>query len=244
MDADDLSAISLTSLFGTPIGLTCRGRGGSTGAVAYSARGSAGASPSARGRVYGCRIIAVLERRIDAFLSAGRRMTGADYACLPGPWIMDVTGSRDLKLWFAGGTNYPGQDDIAARQDRLHEALSQVYARLGGHQRMILEYKLFEPCTVPKPRTGPGLLVCARRSCSFALSACSWCGCSAGWYCRRGARLPRTRRSSSSGTRSRCCVGRSPARGRAAPQRPSAASRDFGRNPLLNQCGRVVNVTA
>ena len=26
--------------------------------------------------------------------------------------IMDVTGSRDLKLWFSDGTNYPGQDDI------------------------------------------------------------------------------------------------------------------------------------
>ena len=33
--------------------------------------------------------------------------------------IMDVTGSRDLKLWFGDGTNYPGQDDIGARQDRL-----------------------------------------------------------------------------------------------------------------------------
>ena len=28
--------------------------------------------------------------------------------------IMDATGSRDLKLWFADGTNYPGQDDIRA----------------------------------------------------------------------------------------------------------------------------------
>ncbi len=59
--------------------------------------------------------------------------------------IMDVTGSRDLKLWFADGTNYPGQDDIAARQDRLAEALSEVYHRLGEHQRFLLEYKLFEP---------------------------------------------------------------------------------------------------
>jgi len=33
--------------------------------------------------------------------------------------IMDATGSHDLKLWFADGTNYPGQDDIRARQDRL-----------------------------------------------------------------------------------------------------------------------------
>jgi L-rhamnose isomerase/sugar isomerase len=59
--------------------------------------------------------------------------------------VMDATGSRDLKLWFADGTNYPGQDDISARQDRLGEALAQVYARLGPGQRMLLEYKLFEP---------------------------------------------------------------------------------------------------
>lgn len=59
--------------------------------------------------------------------------------------VMDQTGSRDLKLWFSDGTNYPGQDDIAARQDRLFEALGEVYARLGDDQRMVLEYKFFEP---------------------------------------------------------------------------------------------------
>ena len=59
--------------------------------------------------------------------------------------VMDQTGSRDLKLWFADGTNYPGQDDILDRQDRLAEALAEVYERLGADQRMLLEYKLFEP---------------------------------------------------------------------------------------------------
>ncbi|MCL2731580.1 MAG: L-rhamnose isomerase [Actinomycetia bacterium] len=59
--------------------------------------------------------------------------------------IMDATGSRDLKLWFADGTNYPGQDDVNTRQDRLAEALTAVYERLGEGQRMLLEYKLFEP---------------------------------------------------------------------------------------------------
>ncbi|MCU1621189.1 MAG: L-rhamnose isomerase [Frankiales bacterium] len=59
--------------------------------------------------------------------------------------IMDATGSRDLKLWFADGLNYPGQDDLRARQDRLGEALREVYARLGDDQRMVLEYKFFEP---------------------------------------------------------------------------------------------------
>lgn len=59
--------------------------------------------------------------------------------------IMDATGSHDLKLWFADGTNYPGQDDLRLRQDRLADALAAVYERLGPNQRMVLEYKLFEP---------------------------------------------------------------------------------------------------
>jgi L-rhamnose isomerase/sugar isomerase len=59
--------------------------------------------------------------------------------------IMDQTGSSDLKLWFADGINYPGQDDLRNRQDRLAEALRETYDRLGDDQRMLLEYKLFEP---------------------------------------------------------------------------------------------------
>jgi L-rhamnose isomerase/sugar isomerase len=76
--------------------------------------------------------------------------------------VMDATGSRDLKLWFADGTNYPGQDDIRARQDRLAEALAAVYARLGEHQRLVLEYKLFEPSfyTMDVPDWGTSLLHC------------------------------------------------------------------------------------
>jgi L-rhamnose isomerase/sugar isomerase len=76
--------------------------------------------------------------------------------------IMDATGSADLKLWFADGTNYPGQDDIGARQDRLAEALREVYARLAAAQRMLLEYKLFEPSfyTTDVPDWGTSLLHC------------------------------------------------------------------------------------
>ncbi len=59
--------------------------------------------------------------------------------------VMNATSSRDLKLWFSDGTNYPGQDDIRTRQDRLAEALTEVYAQLSGDQRMLIEYKLFEP---------------------------------------------------------------------------------------------------
>jgi L-rhamnose isomerase/sugar isomerase len=59
--------------------------------------------------------------------------------------VMDQTGSRDLKIWLADGTNYPGQADIRARQDRLAESLQVIYDRLGEGQRLVLEYKFFEP---------------------------------------------------------------------------------------------------
>jgi L-rhamnose isomerase / sugar isomerase len=76
--------------------------------------------------------------------------------------VMDATGSKDLKLWFADGTNYPGQDNIAARQERLAAALAQVYERLGPEQRMLLEYKLFEPSfyTTDVPDWGTSLVHC------------------------------------------------------------------------------------
>ncbi|MEU8134185.1 L-rhamnose isomerase [Streptodolium elevatio] len=78
--------------------------------------------------------------------------------------VMDATGSRDLKLWFSDGTNYPGQDDIRARQDRLAEALAEVYARLTGDQRIILEYKLFEPAfyTTDVPDWGTAYAHCLK----------------------------------------------------------------------------------
>ncbi len=76
--------------------------------------------------------------------------------------VMDETGSRDLKLWFADGTNYPGQDSIRARQDRLAEALAAVYGRLSERQRLILEYKLFEPAfyTMDVPDWGTSYAHC------------------------------------------------------------------------------------
>lgn len=59
--------------------------------------------------------------------------------------IMHATGSRDLKIWLADGTNYPGQDDLRGRQDRLADSLQKIYDRLGDEQRLVLEYKFFEP---------------------------------------------------------------------------------------------------
>jgi L-rhamnose isomerase / sugar isomerase len=59
--------------------------------------------------------------------------------------IMRVTGSRDLKIWLPDGLNYPGQADLLGRQERLTESLAEVYASLSGSQRLVLEYKFFEP---------------------------------------------------------------------------------------------------
>lgn len=78
--------------------------------------------------------------------------------------IMDATGSTDLKLWFADGTNYPGQDDVVGRQDRLAEALAEVYTRLGDGQRLLLEYKFFEPAfyTTDVPDWGTSYAHCLK----------------------------------------------------------------------------------
>jgi len=59
--------------------------------------------------------------------------------------IMDATGSQDLKIWLADGSNYPGQADMRSRQDRLAESLATIYAELKDDQRLVLEYKIFEP---------------------------------------------------------------------------------------------------
>jgi L-rhamnose isomerase/sugar isomerase len=59
--------------------------------------------------------------------------------------VMNETGSRDLKIWLADGSNYPGQDDMRTRQDNLADSLEKIYARIGKNQRLVLEYKFFEP---------------------------------------------------------------------------------------------------
>ena len=76
--------------------------------------------------------------------------------------VMNATGSRDLKIWLADGTNYPGQDDIRARQDRLAESLAKIYAQLKPSQRLVLEYKFFEPAFyhTDVPDWGTSLLHC------------------------------------------------------------------------------------
>jgi len=59
--------------------------------------------------------------------------------------VMRETGSTDLKLWLPDGLNYPGQDSLRGRQDRLAESLQEIYASLDEDHRLLVEYKFFEP---------------------------------------------------------------------------------------------------
>lgn len=59
--------------------------------------------------------------------------------------IMNATGSRDLSLWFADGTNFPGQGDFRQRKAWVNQSLQAVYDVLSPSQRMLIEYKPFEP---------------------------------------------------------------------------------------------------
>ncbi len=54
-------------------------------------------------------------------------------------------GSRDLSLWFADGSNYPGTANIRQRKQWFEDGLAALHAALAPGQRMLVEYKPFEP---------------------------------------------------------------------------------------------------
>jgi L-rhamnose isomerase/sugar isomerase len=54
-------------------------------------------------------------------------------------------GVRDMWIWVPDGTNYPGQGSFRQRGRWLREALREMYDALDGDQRLLIEYKLFEP---------------------------------------------------------------------------------------------------
>jgi L-rhamnose isomerase/sugar isomerase len=59
--------------------------------------------------------------------------------------IQNETGSRDLSLWFADGTNFPGSSSIRQRRRWFEEGLRAVHQKMSRGQRMLVEYKPFEP---------------------------------------------------------------------------------------------------
>jgi L-rhamnose isomerase / sugar isomerase len=59
--------------------------------------------------------------------------------------IAKEVGASVISLWFADGTDYPGQDSFRARKKRLVDGLLRVYKAMSTDMRMVIEYKLFEP---------------------------------------------------------------------------------------------------
>jgi len=53
--------------------------------------------------------------------------------------------SRVVTLWMADGTNYPGQDSIRSRKQRLTASLQELHGHLAADQLFLVEYKPFEP---------------------------------------------------------------------------------------------------
>jgi L-rhamnose isomerase/sugar isomerase len=59
--------------------------------------------------------------------------------------IARAVGSRDISLWIADGSNYPGTQSIRRRIGWMEEVLSATHAALSDTQRLLIEYKPFEP---------------------------------------------------------------------------------------------------
>jgi L-rhamnose isomerase / sugar isomerase len=84
--------------------------------------------------------------------------------CLECIEIAEHVGSSLISLWLADGTNYPGQDDMRGRYDRLNSALEEIYSALPEGTRLLVEYKFFEPAfySTDLPDWGTAALVCRR----------------------------------------------------------------------------------
>ena len=86
------------------------------------------------------------EYKMGSFANAKPQVRGQAlehmYECID---IMKRVNSKVLSLWFADGTNYPGQGDFRRRKHWFEEGLQKVYGRLPEGTRMLIEYKFFEP---------------------------------------------------------------------------------------------------
>ena len=59
--------------------------------------------------------------------------------------IAERLQSRDVVLWFADGSNYPGTANIRQRKRWFEENLRSLHQHVHGEQRLLVEYKPFEP---------------------------------------------------------------------------------------------------
>ena len=75
--------------------------------------------------------------------------------------IARAVDSNIISLWLADGTNYPGQDNLRLRRQRLLDSLQAIYAALPPGMRLLIEYKFFEPAfySTDLPDWGTSLLM-------------------------------------------------------------------------------------
>ena len=59
--------------------------------------------------------------------------------------IAQRLNGRDISMWFADGSNYPGTANIRARKEWFTQLLKEVHQGLSAGQRLLIEYKPFEP---------------------------------------------------------------------------------------------------
>lgn len=83
------------------------------------------------------------------------------YECIE---IAEIFNAPYLSLWFADGTNFPGQGDFTSRKHRLEKSLTKVYKRMPSNMKMLLEYKFYEPSFYHTdiPDWGTALLFCQK----------------------------------------------------------------------------------
>lgn len=59
--------------------------------------------------------------------------------------IARALACRDISLWLADGSNYPGAQSMRHRIRWIEEALAEIHGALAEDQRLLIEYKPFEP---------------------------------------------------------------------------------------------------
>jgi L-rhamnose isomerase/sugar isomerase len=73
--------------------------------------------------------------------------------------------SRDVSLWIADGSNYPGTQSMRRRIGWMEEVLAATHAALGPNQRMLIEYKPFEPAFYHTDIADWGMALLLARHC-------------------------------------------------------------------------------
>ena len=83
--------------------------------------------------------------------------------CLDSIEIAKQCGSENITLWFADGTNYPGQDSIRRRKHAFETLLKQCHQALTSDQTLLIEYKPFEPAFYHTDVADWGMALCLAR---------------------------------------------------------------------------------